>query len=481
MIVKDKNKVPIKPVATKTLGGQANISIDEVQAEVLKITGPTTDKSSLAKSKFPIDAIPETFRNILLEYHQVHQLPIDYFGLTILVIAGGIMGNAFKLKYKYQCPPLLYAALVGNSSMGKTPAIKILMRILNELEKEYDQEYKTALKDYLAEMDEWEKGDKRPIKPKRKELVINNATTEAIIQSLSTNHNGLILFQDELLGWINNMNQYRSGGDEQFWLSTWSNSMAKNNRVTKETVLIPNSFVNVIGGIQPELLPNIAAGDKNSSGFWFRILFAFPPNQDKPHDNDLVVSEETNQAYERLIKKLISWRLTQLAATQIGEVIQPKILEISSEATTVYKKWKRKNTNLTNESDNNAIKSIYGKLADYCLRLALILEILDCLGTQENLEDFQNVSKTSMKRAIQLTEYFRKSSLRVFDIIGNTDPIDELSVNQRKTYHLLPEQFKTGEGVRIISKYMAERTFKRFLNNTNLFKKLSRGYFEKLY
>ena len=86
-----------------------------------------------------------------------------------------------------------------------------------------------------------------------------------------------------------------------------------------------------------------------------------------------------------------------------------------------------------------------------------------------------------MKNAIQLTEYFRKSSLRVFDIIGNTDPIDELSVNQRKTYHLLPEQFKTGEGVRIISKYMAERTFKRFLNNTNLFKKLSRGYFEKLY
>ena len=73
------------------------------------------------------------------------------------------------------------------------------------------------MKDYLIEMDEWEKGDKKPIKPKRKELIINKATTEAIIQNLSTNHNGLILFQDELLGWINNMNQYRSEGGEQFW------------------------------------------------------------------------------------------------------------------------------------------------------------------------------------------------------------------------------------------------------------------------
>lgn len=479
-MVKGSNNNLNTPVEVTTLGGEANISTEEVQAEVLKLTKPSkaTKKS---KGNFPIDAIPERIRKILLEYHRVHQLPIDYFGLTILVLAGGIMGNTFKVKYKYLSPPLIYAALVGNSSMGKTPVIKILMRVLNELEKEYDQQYKTALKEYIEEMENWEKGDKKPIRPKRTELVINNATTEAIIQSLGTNKNGLILFQDELLGWLNNMNQYRSGGDEQFWLSTWSNSLAKNNRVTKETILIPNSFVNVIGGIQPELLPNIASGDKNSSGFWFRILFAFPPNQDKPHDNDLEVAEETNQAYEELIKKLISWRLTQLAATSSGETIQPKILELSSEATAIYKKWKRKNTNMTNESDNNAIKSIYGKLADYCLRISLILEILECLGTQDSLDDFQNISKKSMANAIKLTEYFRKSSLRVFDIIGNTDPLDELSVNQKKTYQLLPEQFKTGEGVRIVSKLMKERTFKRFLNNTNLFKKLSRGYFEKLY
>ena len=92
-MVKDKNKVPIKPIVAKTLGGQANISIDEVQAEALKLTQSVSGKNCRAKSKFPIDAIPETFRNILQEYHQVHQLPIDYFGLTILVIAGGIMGK----------------------------------------------------------------------------------------------------------------------------------------------------------------------------------------------------------------------------------------------------------------------------------------------------------------------------------------------------------------------------------------------------
>lgn len=479
-MVNDSNNNLNTHVEVATLGGEANISTEEVQAEVLKLTKP---KKATKKSKgnFPIDVIPEKIRNILLEYHRVHQLPIDYFGLTILVITGGIMGNAFKLKYKYQCPPLIYAALVGNSSMGKTPAIKILMRVLNDLEKQYDQEYKTALKEYREKKEDWEKGDEKPIKPKREELVINNATTEAIIQSLCNNKNGLILFQDELLGWLNNMNQYRSGGDEQFWLSTWSNSIAKNNRVTKETVLIPNSFVNVIGGIQPKLLPHIASGDKNASGFWFRILFAFPPSQDKPYDNDLLVSEKTNEVYKQLIDKLISWMMTQLAATPPGEDILPKIIELSSDAIVVYKKWKRKNTDLTNQSDNDAIKSIYGKLADYCLRLSLILEVLNCASKQKVLDDFQNVSKTNMEGAIQLTEYFRQSSLRVFDIIGNTDPLDELSVNQRKMYHLLPEQFKTGEGVKIVANLMAERTFKRFLNNTNLFKKLSRGYFEKLY
>jgi len=43
MMVKDKNKAP----TTKTLGGQASISIEEVQAEALKLTKVVNGKFSL--------------------------------------------------------------------------------------------------------------------------------------------------------------------------------------------------------------------------------------------------------------------------------------------------------------------------------------------------------------------------------------------------------------------------------------------------
>ena len=452
-----------------TLGGEADISTEEVQSEVLKLP-EISNKSKKVKSDFPINAIPETMRKILLEFHKVSQLPLDYFGLTLITICGGIMGNKFKLKYKYLCPPLLYSALVGNSSSGKTPVIKILLGVLFELEEEYDCLYREELKQYEQDLENYKKGDEKPAKPIRKEIVINNATAEAIVQVLYTNSVGLISFQDELLGWLDSMNQYRSGSDEQFWLSIWSNGLIKSNRATKETIIINHAFINIIGGIQPDLLSNIAAGDKNSSGFWFRILFAFPKNIKTEYENDLEVSEETNQLYKDLIRKLIDWRNDE-----------QKTLKLSSDSKKAYKKWKRKNTDAINETDNNAIKSILGKLADYCLRFSLILEVLDCLSIEDTVDDNHEVSLKNMKSAIQLTKYFKKTSLRVLDIINNTDPLSELSVNQKQTYNFLPEVFQTGQGVKIVAKIMKERTFKRFLNNTNLFKKLSRGYYEKMH
>ena len=90
-----------------TLGGEANISTEDVQNEALNLTTPSKDSQKL-ESDFPIDAIPETIRGILIEYHNVHQLPLDYFGLTMLTLAGGIMGNTFKLKYKYLCLSLIH-------------------------------------------------------------------------------------------------------------------------------------------------------------------------------------------------------------------------------------------------------------------------------------------------------------------------------------------------------------------------------------
>lgn len=437
-------------------------------------------KQAKESSRFPIEALPISIQKILFEFHKVYQLPLNYFSAMVFPIIGSIIGNTFRLKYKegFEIPPITYFVLIGNSSIGKTPAINLLIKPLLDLEKKYNEQYQEELIEFENDLENG--GSKK--KPKRKEMILNDATMEATYKTLQQNQDGILLIQDELVGWINNMNQYRNGNDEQFWLSNWSSQLTKVSRATKETLFIQNPCISVVGGTQPELLKNFGKGEKKANGFLVRMLFVFSETDKKPYDNDLKLNPNTISEYNYLIRNVFQTKDDAKFFLQLNKEKNSIAFEMDNQARKIYLDWTNENTDLINSEPSNLVKALYGKLANYCLRFCLILKVLE-LSEQENINFNEQIyiEPRIVENAIKLTEYFRGNSLRVLDILENIDPINELTLKEQDAYNTLPEKFTTAQGVKIASKFdFPERSFKRFLNNKFLFRKIQRGIYQKL-
>jgi hypothetical protein len=99
-----------------------------------------------------------------------------------------------------------------------------------------------------------------------------------------------------------------------------------------------------------------------------------------------------------------------------------------------------------------------------------------------NESNLQEISIDAVKGAIKLTEYFKSSALKVLSIISDASPLDKLPADKQRFYKELPEIFTTEQGLEIALKNdVKERTFKYFLNDKELFKRISRGEYEKLF
>ena len=153
----------------------------------------------------------------------------------------------------------------------------------------------------------------------------------------------------------------------------------------------------------------------------------------------------------------------------------PEILEFTKEAKGVYIEWYDRNATLSNSAESESVAGLYTKLNQYVLRFALIIELLRWACGESNK---QGVGIESINGAIKLAEYFRNTALKVHGIISN--PLEQLDVNKQTLYNALPDYFTTSEGLSIAESLgEAERSFKRFLNNKDLFIHLKRGEYEK--
>ena len=113
----------------------------------------------------------------------------------------------------------------------------------------------------------------------------------------------------------------------------------------------------------------------------------------------------------------------------------------------------------------------------HAIRFALILEMIRFACGESNK---QAIGIESVQGALKLAEYFKNSAIKIHSILTNANPLDKLPADKQNLYNALPEYFTTNEGVEFAeSMGIAERTFKRFLENRKIFNNHKRGEYEK--
>ena len=238
-------------------------------------------------------------------------------------------------------------------------------------------------------------------------------------------------------------------------------------------VFIRNPFLCVIGTIQPKVLTDLAAGNRNANGFMERILYVFPSDQTKPKWNRSrrMPSFDIAAEWRGILSRLIDI-VPKVDAD--GKIISEDV-PFSSDALDRLYQWQNEQTDRCNTDGSDTLTSIASKLEIYAIRFSLLLALSDwACGSEKKQIDVDTV-----ERAIRLAEYFRISASKVQGIISE----DALTELQLAVLSELPDGFTTAEGVAIAGKCgMPERSFKRFLRDRKgvLFTRNTHGNYTKL-
>lgn len=430
---------------------------------------------------FPVEVFPSIIQAIVKATNSDLNFPVDFIGAAILYVSSIAIGNTHRIKVKngWSESAVLYISIVGAPGTNKThPLIFALQPIVKEDKRTYEI-YQSERQEYLKvsslskkERDEEGIGD--PQKPIWIKCLLNDFTPEALAEVHKVNRRGIGVDVDELAGWFKNFNRYNKGSEMEFWLSGWSGTPINIDRKSGEPIFIPLPFISVAGTIQNGVLSELAKDNRTQNGFIDRILFAIPDNIKKEYWNDSELSDDIIQNWQEIISKLLGLSLRyDDALTPL-----PEIISFSDDAKEILYNWQKDNADQSNSIENEAIKGIYSKLEIYAIRLALILEML-YWACNEGKKDSVGVKATV--GALKLVEYFRKSAVKVNAIISSDNPLDKLPADKQCVYIELPDAFTTEQGLQTAERLeMPERTFKRFLNEKELFKKVKRGYYEKL-
>lgn len=423
----------------------------------------TIEDESADQYTFPIDAFPKPVQEIAQAFNRTLNFPIEYFLTSVLSATATAIGNTCIIEAKrgFTMKAILYAAICGNPGVNKSAPISYALNPFFLIERRRMREYK-------AEMEEWEAIEKnKDKKPILKKTIISNATMEGINRVHAENSRGLCVYVDELGGFLKSFNMYRKGNDEEQWLSNFDGRDIIIDRKNAESQIITQPNINIIGSIQPGVFQKLF-NDKVENGLLDRFIIAETEDTPKVLFTDEEPSEEIFTLYEKYILRILE---IPLETDENGEV-KPHVYRFSSEAKEEFRQWFDKQT----PTGKSIADGINAKMKTYCLRFSLIIEIMKGSLAEKFITE---ISIDTVKSAIQLCEYYKKTAIRLRSKMNLIDVEDTLNEDQKRVFALLPLDFKFSE-IEEISKWSKPKIY-RFLKNEQLFnKKTSHGQYKKI-
>lgn len=381
---------------------------------------------------FPVDVFPPSIADYCREVARATSTLPDFAGVAILVTAGAAIGNSRAIELKpnaWSESPRFYLAAVGDPAAGKTPVIEAVIAPYMSAQQSLIATYKSAKSAHDQAVDAYERAAKaartgggvtpppppsEPTPPER--LVVVDATVEGLAPILEWAPRGVLMIQDELAGWVAAMNQYKGGkgNDRQFWLSTWSGKAHLVDRKAQGTVpiSIPRPFVNVLGGIQPDMLGTLADPQGRSDGFVHRVLFSFPTPVGTADWAEDTISAASAAAWAGRLAKLRSLPMATMTDGSLG----PELVRFSVTAKDAWVEWYDAHAAEMRDPGLPArLLGPWGKMKSYAARIALVLHHLWMFESGAGEGEIEpEIEPDTVTRAARLIDYFKDHTRRVY-------------------------------------------------------------------
>jgi len=306
--------------------------------------------------------------------------PVDYLLAALLGTAAGLLGGRLQVEVRpgWAEPAILWLLLVGDSAANKTPALEAVEVGLEALEREFRRQYDAdrLLYDTAEDKDAEEK-------PVLRRCRLEDTTIEAAAVVLAREQRGLLGWQPEMASWLTALTRYRQGGNDRgFWLKCYDGKpyAVDRRKLGDEPLLIPTLAVSLLGGIQPDLVPQLLQGEVDD-GLAARFLLVWPSPAPVA---ETVIAADWSQAEAEIARALARlYAVTNAQASQHPITGREALtLVFSDNAQARFLAWREDHLAELRRRYGDAIPSFEGKAAGHVVRLAAVLHALEWSRTE---------------------------------------------------------------------------------------------------
>jgi Protein of unknown function (DUF3987)/DnaB-like helicase N terminal domain len=261
--------------------------------------------------------LPPPLADWIMDIAERMQCPLEFVAVAAIVDAAAVVGRKVGIRPKredtWTVVPNLWGAVIGPPSVLKTPAMQEAMRPLRQLVAGAREAHKTAAAEHRVtaterkiRLEALEDKLRSAIKkdepdavvelirkdlaaavptepPAERRYITNDTTIEKLGELLNQNPNGLLVFRDELTGFLAAMDRQGHEGNRAFYLEAWAGDGAEftYDRISRGTLHIKSPCVSLLGSIQPGPLAAYlreAFGGEKDDGFVQRFQLAVYPD-----------------------------------------------------------------------------------------------------------------------------------------------------------------------------------------------------------
>jgi putative DNA primase/helicase len=362
---------------------------------------------------FSAALLPAAFRAWVTDVSERMQAPPDFAAAGLMVAAGSLIGRQLAIRPKqrddWNVVPNLWGMVIGRPSLLKSPALHEAMRPLMAMESEAAERHREAIADWeagqvvakeagkvngaeirrmlksgeraaahaLARQDL--EGDAEPV---RRRFIVHDCTIEKLGILLAQNPTGILIFRDELIGFLRAMEREGHEQDRAFYLEAWSGlGRFTFDRIGRGTLDIEACCVSILGSIQPGVLSDylaaavrMGAGDDGLIQRFQLAVWPDPPAEwrdvdRRPHRDAKYTATNALRRLERIDLEAVG------AEQEDGEI---PFLRFDPAAQLAFTEWRSElEQRLRSGEEHPAIEAHLAKYRSLVPSLALICHLAD--------------------------------------------------------------------------------------------------------
>lgn len=398
---------------------------------------------------FSFELLPAAIRGWIRDIAERMQCPAVFPAVAAIVALASLIGRKLGIRPKRRDDWLvvcnLWGMIIGRPGIMKTPPLEEATRPIKRLEVEAKKAFDDAVKAQLAASlvskatkAEGQKAVRKALKkgqeealavakefvgeddsgagPIRRRYVINDVTVEKLGEILNQNPNGVLLYRDELIGFLRGLDREGQEAARSFYLEAWNGiGRFTYDRIARGTIDIEAAIISIVGSIQPgplgTYLTSTIRGGSGDDGLLGRFQLAVWPdvvpgweNVDRWPD-----ARARDEAYE------VFRALDELSADDVGaerDKMDPggvPFLRFTDEAQEEFDAWRaRLEHRLRSGDEHPAFEAHLSKYRSLIPSLALLFHVVDVRRGRVGIE--------ALRRSLALADFLEAHARRIYAV-----------------------------------------------------------------